>query len=131
VGQLQHRCNVVRIGNDRGGFLVEAMPNDRGCVEIRLSGEIDLANVDRFAKGLEECVLVPESPSSSDSEPRYVFDMSQVSFLGVGGARVIVTVVADLARRGTRTEIRGMSRIQRRVIDLLDDRGLVRSRSSA
>ena len=63
MGQLQHRCNAVRIGNDGGGFLVEAMPEDRGCVEIRISGEIDLANVDRFAEGLDECVLVPESPS--------------------------------------------------------------------
>ena len=57
--------------------------------------------------------------------------MSRVSFLGVAGSRVIVEVAADLARRGAGTELRGMSRIQRRIVELLDDQGLVRSGPSA
>jgi anti-anti-sigma regulatory factor len=131
VGQLQRRCNVRRIGSAGGGLRIEALPEDRGCVEIRISGEIDLANVDRFAEGLDECVLVPGSPSRSDFARRYVFDLSQVSFLGVGGARVIVEVVADLTRQGAWTEFRGMSRVQRRVIELVDDQALVRTGLSA
>jgi hypothetical protein len=131
VRDLRHRCNSERIGNDDGRFVVEAMPEYGGCVEIRMSGEIDLANEDRFAERLDECVIVPEWPSRWDFAPLHVFDMSQVSFLGVGGSRVIVRVAADLARRGAGAEVRGMSRIQRRVIELLDDQGLVRSGPSA
>jgi anti-anti-sigma regulatory factor len=127
VGQTQHRCNVDQVGNDGGGLLVEALADDRGCVEIRISGEIDLANVDRFAERLADCIRDPESPSRFNFARWYVFDVSQMSFLGVEGARVIVGIVAELARRGVCTEFRGMSRIQRRVIELLDDQGLVRS----
>ena len=125
--ELQHLCNDEGIGIDDEGFLVEAMPEYRGCIEIWISGEIDLSNEDRFAESIDECVIVPESPSRWDFAPLHVFDMSHVSFLGVGGSRVIVRMAAELARRGAGTEIRGMSRIQRRVIELLDDQGLVRS----
>jgi len=131
VGHIQRRCNVESIGSDGWSLVVERLPEDPGRVEIRISGEIDLANMDRFAEGLDERVIVPESPSRWDFARRYVFDLSKVSFLGVGGARVIVEVVAELTRRGAGTEIRGMSRVQRRVIDLLDDQGVVRSSLSA
>ena len=119
--------NAERIGNDGEGFLVEAMPECGGCIEIWLSGEIDLANQDRFAEVLANCLTIPESLRRWVFSPRYVLDMSRVSFLGAGGCRVIVEMAAEIARRGARTELRGISRSQRRVIELLDVQGLLRS----
>ncbi len=76
---------------------------------LALAGSVDLADADRLARVL----------AGSPSSPAVVLDVSRLDFVDVAGSRVIARWAGDLRRRGVPVEIRGASRLFRRIWQVL------------
>jgi anti-anti-sigma factor len=76
---------------------------------VALSGSIDLSEADRLAR------LLAGSPSGS----AVVLDLSRLEFVDVAGCRTIARWAGTLRARGVPVEIRGASRLVRRVWQVL------------
>ncbi len=57
--------------------------------------------------------------AGSPSSPAVVLDVSRLDFVDVAGSRVIARWAGDLRRRGVPVEIRGASRLFRRIWQVL------------
>jgi anti-anti-sigma regulatory factor len=80
---------------------------------LALAGSVDLADADRLAR------VLAHSPSG----PAVVLDVSRLTFVDISGSRAIARWAGDLRRRGVPVEIRGSSRLFRRIwrVLALDD----------
>jgi anti-anti-sigma regulatory factor len=72
---------------------------------LALAGSVDLADADRLAR------VLADSPSA----PAAVLDVTRLTFVDVAGSRAIARWAGDLRRRGVTVEIRGASRLFRRI----------------
>jgi ABC-type transporter Mla MlaB component len=75
-----------------------------------LAGSIDVSEADRLARLL----------AGSRPGPALLLDLSRLGFVDVAGCRVIARWAGDLCGHGVAVEIRGASRLFRRVWDLLE-----------
>ena len=75
-----------------------------------LAGSVDVSEADRLARLL----------AGSPPVPALLLDLSRLQFVDVAGCRVIARWAGDLCGRGAAVEVRGASRLFRRVWDLLE-----------
>jgi ABC-type transporter Mla MlaB component len=75
-----------------------------------LAGSVDVSEADRLVRLL----------AGSPPVPALLLDLSRLQFVDVAGCRVIARWAGDLCGRGVAVEIRGASRLFRRVWDLLE-----------
>jgi anti-anti-sigma regulatory factor len=76
---------------------------------IALAGSVDISDADRLAR------VLADSPSA----PAVVLDVSRLTFVDVAGSRAIGRWARDLGGRGVRVEVRGASRLFRRIWGVL------------
>lgn len=76
---------------------------------VALAGSVDLSEADRLAR------LLADSPTG----PTAVLDLSRLEFVDVAGCRAIARWAGALRARGVPVEIRGASRLVRRVWQVL------------
>jgi anti-anti-sigma factor len=76
---------------------------------LALAGSVDLADADRLAR------VLARSPSA----PSVLLDLSRLEFADVAGSRVIARWATELRARGVPVEIRGASRLFRRIWHVL------------
>jgi anti-anti-sigma factor len=76
---------------------------------VAIAGSIDLSDADRLAR------LLADSPSGRT----VVLDLSRLVFVDVAGCRVIARWAGALRDRGVPVEVRGASRLVRRVWQVL------------
>jgi anti-anti-sigma factor len=77
---------------------------------LALAGSVDISDADRLAH------MLAESPSA----PSVLLDLSRLEFADVAGSRVIARWATELRARGVPVEIRGASRLFRRIWHVLD-----------
>ena len=92
--------------------LTMATRPDGTCL-VRLRGEVDLGNIDEFSESLQGLL--------GCRTDRLVLDLSSLGFLSVEAVRLLVAAAEVLRRRNrTRVVAQSPSRIQRRILGLID-----------
>jgi anti-anti-sigma regulatory factor len=76
---------------------------------LALAGSVDISDADRLAR------VLADSPSA----PSVLLDLSRLEFADVAGSRVIARWATELQARGVPVEIRGASRLFRRIWHVL------------
>src|SRR5215207_5053327 len=76
---------------------------------LALAGSVDLSDADRLAR------LLADAPSTA----AVVLDVTRLQFVDVAGSRTIGRWARELGGRGVPVELRGASRLFRRVWDVL------------
>lgn len=102
----------------RGGYLslaVELVLEDQVCV-ARLSGELDVASVPRFADAL--------APAISRTRQRVILDLSSLDFVDAAGLGAIVAAGNALRSRSGELTIRAPSPFMIRLLEITGLAGL-------
>jgi anti-anti-sigma factor len=84
-------------------------------------GEVDISTVKALEDGLEAAA---GDPVEHDVDA----ELDGVGFMGAAGVRALVTADEEIARGGHRFRIRSVSKMVRRVLDLLGFHHLIRPR---
>jgi anti-anti-sigma factor len=90
--------------------VVVPLPVRNRTAFVQLSGELDLATMDR-ARG-----RVLNTMASEPHPERVVIDLQEVRFLSVSGIGMLLDVAAALAERGIRTQLVVTSSLMRRAL---------------
>lgn len=82
-----------------------------GVAVVAVTGEVDIATVERFRVAL--------MPLTTDPQVRLVTcDLSQVEFFGAAGVSMLLGVRSRLATRGARLQIEAASRVVLRTLSI-------------
>ncbi|WP_127504624.1 STAS domain-containing protein [Actinoplanes solisilvae] len=91
-------------------FSHQQIPSVSEVGAIRVAGEVDMATMPMWEVALEAL-----SRAAGDA----VIDMADLTFIDVGGLRVLVLTSLAMSARGGRLSLRGVSPAIRRVMEVL------------